>query len=317
MKYIKIAVGFIFLISAEIIRELRSFRVTSYKITLGKTVSDETGFDKNSLREGISDRTVSGNQGRSAGEHRLVFLSDLHNQVYGRGNSRLLRAVRNAEPEVILAGGDMLVGKAGRSYEAAADFVRQMSSICPVYYANGNHEQRMKEMPECYGQDYFEYKAKLEEAGVHFLENDSAEIRLGRLPVRITGLEIPLSCYGRLGKGELNKKQVEERIGKRKPSVYEILLAHNPVYMKTYFKWGADLVLSGHFHGGIVRIPGITGIISPGFRIFPRYSGGIYKEGTQTAVVSKGLGSHTIPIRLFNPAEVVVLRACERDGNHV
>ncbi len=77
--------------------------------------------------------------------------------------------------------------------------------------------------------------------------------------------------------------------------------------MKAYLSWGADLVLSGHLHGGIVRIPGFRGVISPGFELFPKYSGGCCREGSQTAVVSRGLGSHTIPVRLFNEAELIVL----------
>jgi predicted MPP superfamily phosphohydrolase len=77
--------------------------------------------------------------------------------------------------------------------------------------------------------------------------------------------------------------------------------------MKNYVEWGADLVLSGHLHGGIVRIPGLVGAISPSFEIFPKYSGDLYYEEDTAIVVSKGLGTHTINIRLFNSAEVVVI----------
>lgn len=292
MKYIKIGAGLIFLMLAEMLRELCSFRVTRYKIVSEKL--NETGE-----------------------VHTLVYLSDLHNRVYGEENGSLLCAVQKEKPELILIGGDMLIGKKGCSFRPAADFVRKLVEICPVYYANGNHEQRMKEEPECYGPAYSSYKKELETAGIHFLENESEELSLGSCKLRVTGLEIPLSCYGRMGKGELKPKQVEERVKKSVSPVYEILLAHNPSYVKEYLDWGADLVLSGHFHGGVVRIPGIAGVISPGFQIFPRYSGGIYREGKQTVVVSKGLGSHTIPVRLFNPAEVVVLKTCGAEGNHV
>lgn len=292
MKYIKIAAGLILLMFAEIVRELHSFRVTRYEIVSGK-------FD---------------GAGR---EHRFVFLSDLHNQVYGKENASLFDAVKKERPELILIGGDMLVGKRGCSYRAAADFVRKLTDICPVYYANGNHEQRMKEEPEYYGEAYFTYKKELEKAGVRFLENESEEVETDGFRLRVTGLEIPLSCYRRLVKSELKKEQVEKRIQRSNASVYEILLAHNPFYVKEYLDWGADLVLCGHFHGGVVRIPGFAGIIAPGFQIFPKYSGGIYREGKQTVAVSKGLGCHTIPVRLFNPAEVVVLKTCGADRNHV
>ena len=77
--------------------------------------------------------------------------------------------------------------------------------------------------------------------------------------------------------------------------------------MEAYRKWGADLILSGHLHGGIVRIPGIGGVIAPDLTLFPKYSGDIYREEDATVVVSKGLGAHSVPIRLLNPAEMVVL----------
>ena len=101
--------------------------------------------------------------------------------------------------------------------------------------------------------------------------------------------------------------QIEERIGKADFSKYQILLAHNPIYTDTYLDWGADLVLSGHLHGGIVRLPGLGGMITPQFRLFPKYSGELTVKDQQSVVVSKGLGTHTIKIRFLNPAEIVVL----------
>ncbi len=123
----------------------------------------------------------------------------------------------------------------------------------------------------------------------------------------LRGLEIPLECYKHFGRGKLSTEQIEDGIGNSCEDGYEILLAHNPTYMKSYVKWGADLVLSGHLHGGIVRLPLLGGVIAPNFIVFPKYSGDLYQEGDTHIVVSKGLGTHTINIRLFNPAELVVL----------
>ncbi len=131
--------------------------------------------------------------------------------------------------------------------------------------------------------------------------------RFVRCRLRITGLEIPLECYSHFKRVPMPEGTMEERIGKAKKEDYEILMAHNPAYMKEYLAWGADLVLSGHLHGGIVRFPGGVGAISPAFSLFPKYSGDHYREGSKDIVVSKGLGVHTICVRLFNPAEVVVL----------
>ena len=84
------------------------------------------------------------------------------------------------------------------------------------------------------------------------------------------------------------------------------------LYMDAYKKWGADLILSGHLHGGLVRCPGIGAVVTPQGFLFPKYSGEMRREGEQTIVVSRGLGSHTINIRLFNMPEVIAIEVCVR-----
>ncbi|MFV0362223.1 MAG: metallophosphoesterase [Suipraeoptans sp.] len=240
-------------------------------------------------------------------EKKILFLSDLHNQVYGENNDSLLEKIRAEKPALILIGGDMLIGKKGYTYDTALDFVRELPPIAPVYYANGNHEQRMKERPDNYGFGYIKYKKELINAGVNFLENESATIYFDDIPIHITGIEIPLKNYKHFTTPKLIQKEISKRIGERAKVGFNILLAHNPSYMDSYKKWGADLILSGHFHGGIIRIPGVRGLVIPGFGSHKKYSGGIFLEGDQRIIVSKGLGNHTIRIRLFNKAEVVAL----------
>lgn len=248
---------------------------------------------------------------------RMIFLSDLHNHEYGQNNIRLLQAVKAACPDLILIGGDMLVGKRGRSAKAALQFVSQLPKIAPVYYANGNHEQRMKENPEKYERVYERYREILQNAGVHFLENDSLELHLDEFHVRLTGLELPMETYEKFKYSHVRKEDIVLQVGEiwkemvdsaeEEESVYEILLAHNPTYYSAYKEWGADLVLSGHLHGGIARIPGWRGVITPQAFLFPKYSGEMTEEDGQTIIVSKGLGTHTINFRLFNIPEMVVL----------
>lgn len=269
-------------IAAEIFRELHSFRVIRYRI--------------------LSDKWK-----RAKGGCRIVFLSDLHNRSYGKKNDRLYDAIRRQKPDVIFIGGDMLVGKNGCDYRTAAELIGSLPKLCPVYYANGNHEQRMKEDSQTFGKAYERYKSELLKTGVCFLENESAVISCKGIPVRVTGLEIPKTGYARIYKKRPDAETIRECVGGCEKQYYQILLAHNPSYMDSYFEWGADLVLSGHLHGGVVRIPGFRGMVSPGFELFPKYSGGYHRKGGQAAVISRGLGSHTIPIRLFNSAELVVL----------
>ena len=278
---ISLIIVIVLLVLLEIIRETHSFRMTYYDIA--------------------SDTDM-----------KVVFLSDLHNQKYGKKNQKLFEAIKEQQPDIILIGGDMLVGKNGHDYRTAEKFVKALVAICPVYYANGNHEQRMKERPQNYDISYQTYHDSLAAEGVHFLENTSACIEEAQKKVVFTGLEIPLCCYRHFGKEKMEEGTIEQRVGKPVSDGFQILLAHNPSYMEEYMNWGADLILSGHLHGGIVRIPGICGVISPDFSLFPKYSGGYYREGDTQIVVSRGLGMHTIPVRLFNPAEVIVLRLCPR-----
>ena len=270
----------------EMIRELRDFRVTKYRICSQKL---------NGIKR----------------EKKIIFLSDLHNRMYGEENERLLESIRNQHPDLILIGGDMLVRKDGNSYDKTVHFLAKLPGICPVYCANGNHEQKLKELPDKYEQSYEEYKKALTASGIHMLENASETVKLEEVPVKLSGLEIPLGAYARFGKKELSLKEITDCIGEHGDD-YQILLAHHPGYMKEYLAYGADLILGGHYHGCVVQLPWIGGVISTNFTLFPKYSGGIYPEGEQTAVVSRGLGTHSVPLRLWNWPELIVL---ELSGN--
>lgn len=266
----------------ECIRELNTFKVTQYK--------------------------AAGLHGKRADKNiRIVFLSDLHNHVYGKKNDSLLLAITEQKPDLILIGGDMLIGRPEKTWQPAADLISRLPSICPVYYANGNHECRMKIHPEKYGAEYKKYKRKLEKSGVIFLENNSVKLRRAGLPLQINGLEIPQEYYEKLKNKELSVRTVRKYIGKPDPEYFQIVLAHNPEYFDTYREWGADLVLSGHLHGGVARIPGFRGVISTQGKLFPKYSGEMTREKQSAIIVSKGLGTHTVNLRFLNMAEVVVV----------
>lgn len=100
---------------------------------------------------------------------------------------------------------------------------------------------------------------------------------------------------------------MEQLIGDRDEQAVNILLAHNPRYGDAYFGWGADLILSGHYHGGVLRFTRCRGAISPQFELFPRYCcGDFYKKG-QHMLVSGGIGEHTIPVRVHNPRELLIV----------
>lgn len=236
---------------------------------------------------------------------RLVFLSDLHNKEYGIGNERLLQAIGELAPDLVLVGGDMLNARPGASFLKGAALVQKCAEKYPVYYALGNHEYRARIYPENYGTMYADYMDSFKDSGIRFLDNESC--LLPEFGIRLTGLTIDREYYKRFVKRKLKEGYLKETIGKVDDASYQILLAHNPEFFPDYAAWGPELVLSGHVHGGVARIPGFKGVVAPSLRPFPHYDGGLFEEHGSRMVISRGLGMHTIPVRLFNPGEVVVI----------
>lgn len=237
---------------------------------------------------------------------RAVVLADLHNKRYGRDNEKLFKAIREQKPDFIFVAGDIPTAKPGKSLEPALQLLNVLVKEYPVYYENGNHEYRMKLYPETYGDMAERYGQALDEMGIELLVN--SHVVLPEYGLAIYGLEIDREYYRRFRIRKMDEDYLSHTLGQASEELYTVLLAHNPDYFPQYAVWGADLVISGHVHGGVVKVPILNrGIIAPSLRLFPKYDGGIFKEGRSTMVLSRGLGMHTIPIRLFNPAELWVV----------
>ena len=234
--------------------------------------------------------------------HRFVVISDLHNKSYGENNEKLLKKIEELQPEAILIAGDILTAVPGKEYNIALSFVEQLSKKYPLYYGMGNHETRLFLYPETYGTMGQDYERDLQKIKVEFLRNAGKDIEDN---IRITGAEIERKYYKRFKNTPMERTYLENILGKPDNKKYQILLAHNPDYFEEYATWGADLVLSGHVHGGIMRLPVLGGVLAPSLRIFPKYDGGLFRSGKSVMILSRGLGSHTIPVRIFNPGELV------------
>ena len=238
----------------------------------------------------------------------VVMLADLHNQSYGEENEILLKEIRKHSPDFVCIAGDMLIGHTQIPYEAGQRTVLDLAKEYQVLYGLGNHEARMRLQTSIYGKKYETYMKPIEEAGVKVLVNECTEFKINENKFTVYGYDLPLKYFEKFNHYVFEEKQVEDVLGKcEKNDGYQILLAHNPVYFKQYAAWGADLTLSGHLHGGIIRLPFIGGVITPQAKLFPRYSAGKYKIGEKTMIVSRGLGTHTIPIRFNNKPELSVI----------
>ena len=246
---------------------------------------------------------------------RAVVITDLHNKCFGRNNELLLAAIREQKPDFILMGGDIPTAKPKKSLDIAISFLRELTKEYTVYYANGNHEHRMKLYPETYGDMWERYESALGELDVKLLVNEKVE--LPECGLCIYGSEIERKYYKRFKTPQMDDSYLKSILGECQDERYSVLLAHNPDYFPQYAAWGADLVVSGHIHGGMVRVPFWgKGVVSPKLRFFPKYDGGLFKQDKSVMLLGRGLGMHTIPIRTFNPGELLVVDF-EPDGQNV
>lgn len=236
----------------------------------------------------------------------LAFLTDFHNGKAQLGDA-ILQELAAISPDMVCVGGDMLVGQPQVSSKPALDFMQKLTEKYPVVYAYGNHEYRMCLYQDKYGDAGEDYENALLAMPLTLLRNASVSVELKGMRFRFTGLEIPAANYKKWRKTPFSVENIEYLAGKPDREKIQVLLAHNPVYSETYLEWGADLVLSGHMHGGIVRLFGRPVIGTDG-KLFPRYGYGRIDSRDASMYVSAGLGEHTIPLRLFNPRELVLVK---------
>lgn len=243
---------------------------------------------------------------------RIALLSDLHGKEYGYNNSILAEAIKDAGVDVIICAGDMVTASNGKVDDSVLKLFHELEDY-PIYYGIGNHEYRMKIYQGQYKSNYDKYMCELTETGVIVLENN--RVFLEDYNVTIQGLMIDREYYQRFEKAKMEPEYIKDITGSHEIEGYEILVAHNPEYFDVYVEAGADLVLSGHNHGGIINIPYLGGVISPRLALFPKYDGGKYEQSGSTMVLSRGLGYHSLPVRLFNPGELVIIdvNPCNED----
>lgn len=236
---------------------------------------------------------------------KFILLSDLHNKSYGDDNERLIDKIDNISPDAILVAGDMLTAAKGQAFTVALSLMRQLSSRYKVYYGMGNHEHKVKLYPEQYGTIYDDFVAELSKMGIEPLVNENTY--LPEYNVAVCGSQIDRCFFKKFRKYPMDEQYLSQILGEPKENACQILIAHTPQYFEEYAAWGADMVVSGHVHGGIMRLPILGGVLSPNMTLFPKYDGGKFEQGKATMILSRGLGTHTIPARVFNPGELVVI----------
>ena len=229
---------------------------------------------------------------------RIAQISDLHNAQMGADNEKLLQLLRQAQPDMIAITGD-LVDSRKTDTEVALAFVTEAVKIAPCYYVPGNHEARLTE--------YGALRQALEELGVSVLENTGISFEKDGASIYLAGVLDPAFRADDQTPDEavIIADQLQDMALDRDDFI--LLLSHRPELLEIYAQHGADLVLSGHVHGGQFRLPGLGGLFAPSQGFFPEYDAGLYTDGATTMLVSRGIGNSLFPLRFNNPPEVLLI----------
>ena len=240
---------------------------------------------------------------RSLSGLTIVQLSDVHLAEYGPENEILFSKVRAENPDCIVLTGDLIYGY--RSFEEAERayierFIPKLLEIAPVYFVTGNHEFAAAWVYECL--------QRLKELGVTVLQNDYVLLSDGQESILLCGIDDPN------GRADMQKpdeviREVREKEGEK----FLLVLYHRHNQFDLWKELGVDLVLCGHAHGGMVRLPFIGPLYAPGHVWFPKYTSGLYEAGETRMIVSRGVGGP--PFRFLNNPEIVsVTLVSEKDS---
>lgn len=221
---------------------------------------------------------------------KIVQLSDLHGAEFGEDGMGLVEKVKELEPDIIALTGDFVTDEGDLA--AVEKLAARLTELCPVYFISGNHE---------FGSGLaVKVRNILERAGVKYLSNEYLTINRGEDGILLGGVEDPLAYADMLSPDELAQKMNDAA-----PDAFKILLGHRNYWMTEYPELPVDLIFCGHAHGGLIRIPGVGGLIGTDRRLFPDFDAGEYNNGRYTLIVSRGLGNSVSIPRVFNRPEIV------------
>ncbi|HAE92398.1 MAG TPA: metallophosphoesterase, partial [Tissierella sp.] len=215
---------------------------------------------------------------------RIVLISDLHSHIYGKNQSKIANKIKKQNPDIIALAGDIADDMV--PIKGTELFLKAIKDIAPVFYVTGNHEIWTGEVDNI--------KEIFRSFNINVLENDYKEVNINGIKLVIGGVDDPYIIRYKRPKSDWHEEIYEAFLNIDSPSSYNILLSHRPEEVNLYNSLSFDMVLSGHSHGGQLRIPFIlNGLFAPDQGFFPKYAGGLYEHENYTHVVSRGVS--------FNP----------------
>lgn len=239
------------------------------------------------------------------GTVRIVMLSDLHGREFGENNSRLLSKIAAEAPDAIFLVGDLLDSEAD-AQDAARLYalVRELAAIAPVFFAPGNHELNYMERDA-------DLLAQVAEAGATVVNDSYVDVTLAGQTLRIGGTMGHGFAFGRTWAEFTGSEEYQFLTAFQQTELPKLCLAHMPdtfIFNGAYLLWDVDLVLSGHTHGGLVRLPLVGGVYAPMQGFFPKYDRGLFRLGEHMQMlITSGLAGHDWLPRVNNLPELVTV----------
>lgn len=230
-------------------------------------------------------------------KYKIVQVSDFHNTKSNKLINDLVKEIKKQKPNVIVITGD-LVDSRKTDIDVSINFIKRIKDIAPIYFITGNHEASISK--------YENLKVKLEKESVIILDNKTKVLEVADSKINLIGVNDPsMSYHPEATDSEKIKSELTE--SNYDKNSYSILLSHRPELFNTYVDNEIDLVLTGHAHGGQIRIPFIGGLVAPNQGLFPEYTSGTFKEENTSMIISRGIGNSIIPFRINNRPELVIV----------
>ena len=247
---------------------------------------------------------------------RIAFISDVHDRLTASGIEEIAAAVMAEKPNLVILGGDIITFNRKKGLicdtRLAAELIEKLSAAGPVFYAEGNHELKFKEMlPSEYEAFTIECKSK----GALILSDSRLTYKGVDFYCAALGQEYYRKMFpGIRGKQRMPQSYLIKKLGMPDTKKMNVLLMHSPMYLKEAGEWGADLVLSGHFHGGTIRLPLLGGLMTPQFQFFVKECAGVHKEKDCTMIANRGIGTHSVRLRINDLPELSIIDIRKSDG---
>lgn len=233
---------------------------------------------------------------------KMALLADLHCSEFGPGNSELIGRIKKEAPDLILIAGDMVMDD-NPDVSVAVDLCKALVEVAPVYYCYGNHEGIL--MHDGIDGEKIPLDEYIEQTGAVFFRRSYYTVEVNGNWMDIGAVPQGLSGYEEWGARKVEELEQAEN--------FKLLLSHHPdLYYEKVKSADIDLAVAGHFHGGLIRIPGLGGLFHPDGGFFPEYAGGQYQLDHAELIVSRGLGNSNAIPRINNKPELVMINLMKK-----